>query len=59
MTNKTYEHKYKLGELVWIKSKDGIRMQVRIISIMLMIGNIVYQYSGGGMFNESEVIDED
>jgi len=54
----TYEHKYKLGELVWIRSPDGIEIEVRIQSVMLNGESISYQYSGAEVFWESEVIDK-
>lgn len=55
--SKTYENKYKLGELVWIKSEDDIPMQVKIISIMLVYNSVIYHYAGGDMFSEDEVFD--
>ncbi len=57
--NKTYEHKYKLGERVWIKSPDGIEIEVRIISVSLFLGGrIAYEYSAGELFYEKDVIDK-
>lgn len=55
--NKIHDHKYKLGQNVWIETKDGIPIEVSIVSILLMSGHIVYQYAGGDFFDEDEVIE--
>ena len=60
---KTYDHEYKLGECVWIKSPDGILMEVMINSITLApagMGKLAIYYigSGGDCFYESDVIEK-
>jgi len=63
MNNKTYEHKYKLGERVWIKHENGCLSQVMIQTIILEEGwdderPIKYIGLGGDTFYEDEVMSE-
>jgi len=61
--NKTYEHKYKLGERVWIKSPDDIEIEVCIESVCVEASwgdefFIKYTGLGGDDFYEDDVIDK-
>ena len=60
---KIYEHKYKLREIVWIKSSDGVPMEVMINSVTLApagAGKLAIYYIGigGECFYENEVIEK-
>ncbi len=62
MTNKTYNNKYKLGQLVWIKSEDDIAMEVMVNSIILAPDgdgdfDVAYVGVGGDVFLDDDVIE--
>lgn len=65
--NKTYKHKYDLGDMVWIKLRGATKMNIEIREIIvpsyadkeLDEEQVIYRGYGGFIFTAKEVIEDD